>query len=149
MTKSDANAVLNRLLAILNRSLPMYLADAVPWCHPGDEQAKLALALLVTDYRHYVGRLTEMLLSRRQLIDFGDFPMAFTDTHDLSLDYLLSELIYYQKQDIAAIGQCIAALAGDPAAHSLAEEISGNASGHLEALEELATQSTSAPAAGS
>ena len=46
-----------------------------------------------------------------RLFGFGEFPMAFTDTHDLSLDYLVSELIYYQKQDIAAIQDCVADLA--------------------------------------
>ena len=43
----------------------------------------------------------------------------------------------YQKQDIAAIQQCVADLAGDPAGRALAEEVLGNARGHLESLEEL------------
>ncbi len=63
--------------------------------------------------------------------------MAFTDTHDLSLDYLLTEMAYYQKQDIAAIERCVADLAGDPEARALAEEALGNARGHLASLEEL------------
>ena len=63
--------------------------------------------------------------------------MEFTDTHDLSLDYLLGKLAFYQKQDIAAIEQCVPDLAGDPQGRALAEEALGTARGHLESLEEL------------
>ena len=137
MTSADPNAVLNRLLVILHRSFPMYLADAPPWMHPGDERANQVLQHIVADYRQYVGRIADLLLDRRRLEGFGEYPMVFTDTHDLSLDYLISELIFYQKQDIAAIQQCIAELSTDFAARSLAEEILGNARGHLQSLEEV------------
>ena len=35
------------------------------------------------------------------LPDNGEFPMEFTDTHDLAIDYLMQEAIGYQRQDIA------------------------------------------------
>jgi hypothetical protein len=137
MQTVNSNAALVRLLDILHRSLPMYLSDAVPWTHPGDERAKKVLSHIVNDYRMYCGRIVNLLLERRQLLDFGDYPMGFTDTHDLSLDYLIGEMIYYQKQDIAAIDQCVADLKFDTAARTLAEETLGNARGHLESLQEL------------
>lgn len=140
MTHPDSSDALNRLLIIIYRSLPMYLSDAVPWMHSGDEKAKHVLNHIVADYRTYAGRITDLLLSRRQRIAFGDFPMVFTDTHDLSLDYLVSELIAYQKQDVAALEKCAADLKNDPSAHALAEEVLGNARGHLESLLELRKQ---------
>ncbi|HZZ28580.1 MAG TPA: hypothetical protein VFE46_11310 [Pirellulales bacterium] len=140
MTPPEPNAILNRLLVTIYRSLPMYLADAVPWMHPGDEKAKHALNHIVADCHLYAGKVAELLLSRRRRFSFGEYPMVFTDTHDLSLDYLINELIYYQKQDVAAIAQCMADLNSDPAAHALAEEALGNARGHLESLEELIRQ---------
>jgi hypothetical protein len=134
---TDPNATLNRLLVTLHRSLPMYLADAAPWTHHGDERARKVLGHIVTDYRMYSGRIAELLLSRRQLAGFGEYPMIFTDTHDLSLDYLIGELIFYQTQDIAAIQDCALALQNDSAGRTLVEEVLGNARGHLESLDEL------------
>lgn len=140
MMTTDPSAALNRLLVTLHRSLPMYLADAAPWTHHGDERAQKVLSHIVADYEMYVGRIAELLLSRRQLAGFGDYPMIFTDTHDLSLDYLIGELIFYQKQDIATIQDCAIALQNDPAGRALAEEVVGNARGHLESLDELRKQ---------
>jgi hypothetical protein len=145
MKQSDPNIVLNRLLVIIYRSLPLYLADAVPWMHAGDEKAKHVLNHIVADYRMYSGRITELLLSRRQRVSFGEYPMAFTDTHDLSLDYLINELIDYQKQDAAAIEKYVADLKTDPPARMLAEEVLGNVRGHLQSLEELLKQPATAP----
>ncbi|HTQ38676.1 MAG TPA: hypothetical protein VMJ32_06595 [Pirellulales bacterium] len=145
MTQSESSAVLNRLFVIIYRSLPMYLADAVPWMHSGDEQAKHVLNHIVADYRMYSGRIAELLLSRRQRVSFGEYPMVFTDTHDLSLDYMISELIDYQKQDVTAIEKCVADLKTDLAARILAEEVLGNARGHLESLEESLKQLVTAP----
>jgi hypothetical protein len=140
MMTTDPNAALNRLLVTLHRSLPMYLADAAPWTHQGDERAQKVLGHIVADYEMYVGRIAELLLSRRQLAGFGEYPMVFTDTHDLSLDYLIGEMIFYQKQDIATIQDCVVSLQNDPAGRTLAEEVLGNARGHLESLEELCKQ---------
>jgi hypothetical protein len=145
MTPSASNTDLNRLLVIIYRSLPMYLADAVPWMHPGDEKAKHVLNHIVADYRMYAGRIADMLLAGRARFSFGEYPMVFTDTHDLSLDYLIGELTYYQKQDVVAIEKCVADLKGDAAARTLAEEVLGNARGHLESLEELLKQPASTP----
>jgi len=145
MIKRNSNAGLNRLLTIVYRSFPMYLSDACPWVHDGDSRARQLLDRIVADYRLYSQRISNLLLNRRALAGFGDYPMAFTDTHDLSLDYLVSELIAYQKQDVAALEKCAADLKNDPAAHSLAEEVLGNARGHLESLQELTKQQAVAP----
>jgi hypothetical protein len=135
--KFDSDSVLPRLLVILNRSLPMYLSSAAPWTHRGDERAAKLLHHIVADQTRYIQKIVELLMDRRQTLSFGEFPMAFTDTHDLSLDYLVSELIFYQKQDVAGIQECVADLRMDLPARALAEEILGNAMGHLQSLEEL------------
>jgi hypothetical protein len=135
--KLDSAASLHRLLVILYRSLPMYLSSAAPWTHRGDERAAKLLHHIVADQKRYTQKIVELLFDRRQTLSFGDFPMVFTDTHDLSLDYLVNEMIFYQNQDVAAIGQCINELRMDLPARALAEEILGNALGHLQSLEEL------------
>lgn len=138
MARIDTNAVLNRLLVTLYRSFSMYLGDtAASWVHPGDESAKRVLDQIVNDYRMYSQRLIDLLQQRRVDFGLGEYPMAFTDTHDLSLDYLIGEVMYYHKQDIAAIETYVADLVSDAPGRVLAEEILGNARGHLESLEEL------------
>lgn len=147
MMSHDSKTALNRLLVIIYRSLPMYLADAVPWMHPGDEKAKHVLNHIVMDYRLYSGRIVDSLLARRERFTFGEYPMVFTDTHDLSLDYLMSELVDYQSQDVVAIEKCVADLKTDANGRALAEEVLGNARGHLESLKELLKPAAAVPSA--
>jgi hypothetical protein len=82
MARIDTNAVLNRLLVTLYRSAPMYLGDtAALWMHIGDENAKQTVDDLVADYRMYSQRIVDLLQERRVAFGFGEYPMAFTDTH--------------------------------------------------------------------
>jgi hypothetical protein len=138
--RPDPIDVLSRLFQILNRSLPVYLSGAEPWTHPGDESAAKALADIVADQKLYSGRLAEAILRERGRVDGGDFPMEFTELNMLSLDYLLGEMIRRQKLDITAIERCVADLAGNLPYQVIAEEVLGNARGHLETLEELVKQ---------
>ena len=70
----------------------------------------------------------------------GAFPYQFTSVHDLAIDYLLERLIECQRRDVTRIGRCVDDLAGLPQHAALAEEILGNARGHLETLEQLSKQ---------
>jgi hypothetical protein len=63
--------------------------------------------------------------------------MEFTDTNDLSLEYLVTQLIRYQRQDIAKIEHIVPTLEHHPAAHALALEALGSQRAHLDSLDEL------------
>jgi hypothetical protein len=140
MNRTSSIDALNRLLAVHCRSLPMYLTDACPWTGPGDERAATTLGNIVTDQKRMAQRIVDLVLDRRGVIDMGEFPMDFTDTHMLSLDSLLPEVIHYQKQDVAVIEDCVGRLSRDAEARALAEEALGSAKAHLEALEHLIRQ---------
>ena len=71
--------------------------------------------------------------------------MEFTDLNLLSLDYLLTELVRWQKADVQAIEQLAAELAEGSEDRALAEEVLGNARGHLQSLEELLNRPDSPP----
>ncbi len=101
-----------------------------------------ALADIVADQRLYCGRIAEAILQERGRFDSGDYPMEFTEYNMLSLDFLLTAMIRHQKQDIAAIERCVADLAGNMQYQVLAEEVLGNARGHLESLQELVGRRT-------
>ena len=129
--------ILNRLVVIHYRSLPMYLADASPWTHRGDEDACEVLAQIASDQATVVDRLGQMILDEGDSVELGEFPMDFTGQHDLSLDYLLNSLVTYQQTDIVSIEECVQQLDHDPMARAIAQETLGEAKGHLELLQEL------------
>lgn len=146
MSHRGNHEVLNRLYAILHRSLPMYLTYAVPWTHRGDERATDALQHIVDDQQQLSTRIAEHILEHYGPVDGGDYPLDFPDTNDLAFDYLVGKLVACQKRDTAAIERCVSQLMGDHEARALAEEALGSARAHLETLEELAAEVSKAGA---
>lgn len=136
-TDNAANLALNEILVTLHRSLPVYLSDAVPWVAHGNEEAHRVLARIVEEKEEHVHRLTELLYARRYTIDRGEFPMDYTSLHDVSLDYLLKELIRGQRREVERIEACERRLAGDREARALAAEVLDAAQRHLRWLETL------------
>jgi hypothetical protein len=133
----NSRDALNRLFAIHFRSLPMYLSWACPYRTAGDEAAWKLIEQIVEDHKLYAARIVELIESRHMRIEHGEFPITFTGSHDLDLDFLVRRLTIWQKAAVTALGECYRALGADPAAQSLADECLGAAKGHLESLEEL------------
>jgi len=115
----------------------MYLAEAVPWTHPGEELARRVLTGIVADAQEYCRRIASRIQHHRGRLDLGEFPMEFTDLNMLSLDYLLTELVRWQKSDILTFEELAAQLPTGGEDRMLAEEVLGNWRGHLQSLEEL------------
>lgn len=130
---------LNRLLAIHYRSLPMYLTEAVPWTHLGDERATAAVEDIVSSHKAIVVRLADEVQNRHEVVDPGDYPAEYTDLHFLSLDYLLIEILESLDLNIQSIQECVRRLEDDRVGKALAEEALGNARGHRQTIEELLT----------
>ena len=133
---SDAPQALDQLLHVLCRSLPAYLADAQPWAASGDQRLLASLDRLAADRRRYARRVAEAIASEGGRPDPGSFPSPMSAKNDLAVSALRSELIDQQERDIATIERCAAALRHNPSLHAMAEEILGNARGHLELLKE-------------
>ena len=138
--KPDLIDSLNRLLEIEYRSFPLYLGDAAPWFSEADVKAVETLKNIAADQQAMSQRIAELILDLGGRIEPGEYPTQFTDTHFLSIEFLLKELVYYQRQDIADIEQIVASLAGHREARELAEETLGAERAHLEALEALTPQ---------
>jgi hypothetical protein len=137
MATANTIDVLNELLRLEYRSLPMYVIGTSPWQHEGDERAAATLSRIVEDQKRLSARIADLILERGGQVQPGAFPMEFTDLNLLSLDYLVREAINHQKYTIGQIESCVARLAHDAEARHLAEEVLGNQRGHLENLEEL------------
>jgi hypothetical protein len=142
MSDTRIIATLNRLLVIEYRSLPMYLHDGAgaPWLRDRDRQTWNVLEGIAKDQQRMTERIAEFILDRKGSPHAGEFPVEFTDLNFLSLEYVLVELQYYQRQDLQNIESCVSELAGDAEAQALAQEALGNARAHLELLEGLVKQ---------
>jgi hypothetical protein len=134
MNAIEAVPTLNRLLCLLCRSLPAYLADVKASAWAEGERIRVAIDRLASDQRMYAQRVAESITERGGRPNSGRFPTEFTAKNDISLVFLLPQIIDRQREDIAAIQQCVGRLEGDSALHALAEEILGNAKGHLDIL---------------
>ena len=142
MSHPISHQILNRLLTILYRSLPMYLTYATPWVHRGEAKATEALKHIAADQQQMAQRIGQYILEHHGPIEMGEYPVDFLDMHDLALDYLLSRLVECQKRDLADIEVCAGQLKHERQAAALAEEALGAARGYLESLEELSAQVT-------
>jgi hypothetical protein len=140
MANVNVYRALNRLLTILERSLPFYLSYTSPWTRERDEKATVALARIVEQQQELTARVAELVLEMGPM-NLGEYPIEFYDLHDLSLEFLLGKLVEYQRKDIAALEKVVLKLQPDRRAAALAEEALGMARGHLETLEELAAES--------
>ena len=137
MNSLKAIQALNTLLRALCSSLPAYLADAKPWAQSENQQVRSTLDHLVADQQRYARCVSEAITEYGGQADPGRFAMRFTAKNDLSLDFLLRELVDYQEQSVSTIQHCAAQLEDISSLHSLAEEILDNARGHIDILKEM------------
>ncbi len=138
----DTINVLNRVLAILERSFPHYLLYARPYVPPGRENVMQTIKEITAGQDALAQRVGQYIFEAGGTADPGDFPIEFTDTHDLAIGFLVQEAVDYQKQNIAELQECVEALRSAPAAQSLASEALGMAKAHLESLQEIARPTT-------
>lgn len=140
MSVDATKELLNRLLILHARTLPVYLLDAAPWFRPGNEHALEVLRDIANDQQDTATRIADLLMERNYRPDMGDFPLMFTSFNDLSVDYLVQEMLRRQTAESSDIADCVAKLAHDPAAKALAEEALGAAKAHLDSLRDLAAE---------
>ena len=140
MSPPSTTEILNRLLVLHERSLPMYLSYAPPYQLAANPHAQAVLDQVVSDQKRTIDRLATIVLDSGGTVDYGEFPMSFTSLHDLSLAYLLKLLIERQEKFIAACERLADQLSLAPYAQAAAREAVGEAKGHLENLKELQTE---------
>ena len=137
MDNVQTSQVVNQLLSLHARSLPVYLSDAAPFTTAKFAHAKDIVEMIAADQMMTVDKLADYKMERNEAVLLGQFPIEFTGYHDLSIDFLLDELVRRQKQDMETIGRICDELKSQPEILPLAQETLGAAKGHLESLEEL------------
>jgi len=138
MPAADSIAALNAVLGVELRSFPQYLRWSRPWVPPGHERSIAALEKIVSEQDALAERVFDAIDELGGLPDTGEFPMEFTDTHDLSIDYMLREAVGYGKQDVADLEAAAATPNLVPQAATLVGDAVNCAKRHLATLESLA-----------
>lgn len=137
MPQTTLYHLLNQLLGVVGKSFPQYLRYSRPYMPAGSEAIGETIEAIVHDQDVLAERIGQLLVDADAPLRSGEFPMEYTDTHDLSIDYQLKAAIGYQEQDIESIHGLIDQFQSYPEAKSLAEEALGMAKGHLESLQEV------------
>ena len=138
MSATESIAALNTVLATVLRSIPQYLRWSRPWVPPGHERELSTLEKIVNEQDAFAERVFDAIDALGGLPDSGEFPMEFTDTHDLSLDYLVRQAIWYARQDVANLEAAAATPGLAPSAEPLVRDAVPMAKRHLASLEALA-----------
>jgi len=132
---------LRSLVAAIQPSLVMYLADSGIWSYPGQEPIKLALADAVDDLRSLVKRATAILDAREvALPPKAAYPLSFTALHDVDLASLLPRVIAGLKDQLATLEPVAGAAGTDAAAADLVGDARQSIRQHLDAFEQLAAR---------
>ncbi len=137
MTAYSTTDLLNRVLVVHNRSLPMYLHDATPWLQRKDKRVIETMQLIVRDHQQVVDRIGALITDHNGLVELGEYPLPFTAYNDVAFDWLLPILIERQQKMIHYLQQVADLLGLAPLAKSVVEETVGMAKAHLEMLQEL------------
>src|SRR5258706_16395625 len=85
MNQVSTTDVLNRLLVLHERSLPVYLSYAPPEQLARHPQAAQVLRQMAEDHMRTVDRLGTLILEGHAQLDHGEYPMSFTSLPDLSV----------------------------------------------------------------
>lgn len=131
---------LSRLLAVLQPSLVMYLADSGIWSHPGKEATKLAMADLVDDHRSLIERAGSALEDRGLVPSAPVYPISFTGCHDVDVQALVPRVLEGLRQQVRDLDAILSSEQDDDMALELAREAKTSSEQHLDALAQAAAR---------
>jgi len=133
---SPSSDPLARLVATLESSPAMYLADSGLASYPGAAEIRDAIEALVVEQKDVLSRAANLMVDREQPLPQGAFPIAFTAWHDVDLRHLAARVIESLKRQASDFAT-LAGAGGDAAASDLAgrgHEIAGRYAEKLEGL---------------
>ncbi len=132
-TTSTAIESLDRTQQLLRSSFVRYVS------HTGrfDGEAMDVLRDIADDQTAMADRLADLLREFGAMPGPGAYPMAFTDSHDLALSYVLARAVLRQREDCEAVRAEAQRPGVARAARMLLEEAHGMSRGHLLLLEDL------------
>lgn len=142
---SSTATILNRTLAIIARSYPRYLAYSQPYTPLGCEDILDTLDDIAEDQARLAERIAYTLSEAGFTPHFGEFPMHYTGSHDLGIEYQLQQAIEQQLGDIVQLEFLSEELSSAAQSRTLVDEALGMAIAHHELLTRAAGQLSDRP----
>ena len=105
MSSESMNAVLNQLWVIHQFSLASYLVSAPPCWEEADTTLATLLHDIAAQQADLADRLGELIVQTRGKLSLSRYPDRFSGMHDLSVDYIWTELPEYEQRTVAAIAR--------------------------------------------
>lgn len=133
--------VLNRLLRIVYRSLPLYLSTTRPWTPHRLDDLYDVLSHVADEHREDAQRIAAEIARRGGVPDPGPVPGRYVALHDLAVDYL-ARLVLDEHRDARIAIEQYAAAAEDAGVRALAETLAGRFAVQEEALREALEEAT-------
>ena len=130
---------LARLVAALESSPAMYLADSRLETYPGPDEVRRGLADLAADHRRVLARAAEILDEREVAAPRTRYPLAFSAWHDVDLAWMLPRVVDALEKQLGEL-DCIAAAPDDTAARELDGEAATATRRHVGRLVDLKTR---------
>ncbi|MEZ6131282.1 MAG: hypothetical protein R3C59_21615 [Planctomycetaceae bacterium] len=84
---------LHRVLVSINRSLLQYASQCAPWTPVGEAGRLALIRSLAATQQESIQQLCDLLIERRDTIDWGAFPVEYTSYNFVSLDFLWPKII--------------------------------------------------------
>jgi len=153
----EVDALLGRLLVRLHRSLLQYVSQVSVWSpsDPSSSAAAQEIERLAARQAESVRALGAYLVEEKGRVDQGVFPVEFSDLQDLSLSFLLPQILRDQREAAAAVERALRDLdervvSADGAewAAALLQRVAANEREILAALEALEAALSAGAAAG-
>jgi len=128
-------STLQDLHALLRYSFPQYMAFARPHAPKGRREALAVFSDIAADQTEQADRANQLLDELHEAPASAGFPMEFTDTHDLSIDYLLKLAAKHQLATVSELRELAQVPGLSHSVRTLAEECVGMSRAHLELLQ--------------
>jgi hypothetical protein len=130
---------LARLVATLESSPAMYLADSRLETYPGPDEVRRGLAEVAADHKRVLARAAEILAEREVAVPRTRYPLSYTGWHDADLGLLLPRVLDGLRKQLGEL-DCIAATPDDAAARDLAADAATATRRHADRLADLTTR---------
>jgi hypothetical protein len=141
MLSAQDQYVLNEMMVLHGRALAVYMTYAPPWDGTASHEGVDIIREIADSHLMYADEVGEMLLAGNVEIYYGEFPMAYTGYHDLSIDYMLQKMVGSETATIDRLLTDIEQAEND-LVRALAERSLGASQAHLQELEDFIASAT-------
>lgn len=138
---ADSLAVLLRVFRRETGSWTMYMADSWAWTDRAGAETRDFVQSMIAEERGWIERLADLIDERGGVPRPGAFATEYTDSHFLSLQFLLRRLIGYQQRSVPLLEADLNAVVSDPPARRLLANMLEHQRGRLATLERIASGS--------